>query len=133
MTILIDNYDSFSYNLYQLAGTLDPDIRVIRNDALTVEEVAALRPDHLILSPGPGRPEDAGITMEAAKTLGPHNPHAGGLPGAPGHRGRLWGHRYLCSPADARQAVAHYAGHKLPTVSRLPRQGSGGPLSFAGH
>ena len=77
MTILIDNYDSFSYNLYQLAGTLDPDIRVIRNDALTVEKVAALRPDHLILSPGPGRPEDAGITMEAAKTLGPHIPTLG--------------------------------------------------------
>lgn len=77
MTILIDNYDSFSYNLYQLAGTLNPDIRVIRNDALTVEEVAALRPDHLILSPGPGRPEDAGITMEAAKTLGPHIPTLG--------------------------------------------------------
>ena len=56
MILLIDNYDSFSYNLYQLIGSLEPDIRVIRNDAMTVEEIAALNPAGIILSPGPGRP-----------------------------------------------------------------------------
>lgn len=70
MILLIDNYDSFSYNLYQFIGEIDPDIRIIRNDEMTVQEIEALRPDRIILSPGPGRPEDAGIIMEAAKTLG---------------------------------------------------------------
>ena len=69
MTLLIDNYDSFSYNLYQLVGELNPDIRVVRNDALSVQEIRALRPDHIILSPGPGRPENAGIIVEAASTV----------------------------------------------------------------
>lgn len=70
MILLIDNYDSFSYNLYQFIGEIDPDIRIIRNDEMTVQEIEELRPDRIILSPGPGRPEDAGIIMEAAKTLG---------------------------------------------------------------
>ncbi|MBQ8577823.1 MAG: aminodeoxychorismate/anthranilate synthase component II [Clostridia bacterium] len=69
MILLIDNYDSFSYNLYQLVGALDPDIRVVRNDALTVGDIRELAPRRIILSPGPGRPEDAGIIVEAAKTV----------------------------------------------------------------
>lgn len=77
MILLIDNYDSFSYNLYQLIGEISPDIRVIRNDELTVDEVRALRPDRIILSPGPGRPEDAGITVEVAKTLSKEIPTLG--------------------------------------------------------
>ena len=63
MILLIDNYDSFSYNLYQLAGSLYPDIKVIRNDAYTLEEIEAMHPEGLLLSPGPGRPEDAGVTV----------------------------------------------------------------------
>lgn len=70
MILLIDNYDSFSYNLYQFIGEIDPDIRIIRNDEMTVQEIKDLQPDRIILSPGPGRPEDAGIIMEVAKTLG---------------------------------------------------------------
>lgn len=61
MLLLIDNYDSFSYNLVQLFGSLTSDIRVIRNDCITVDEIQALNPDHIVLSPGPGYPKDAGV------------------------------------------------------------------------
>ena len=64
MILLIDNYDSFSYNLYQLIGMIRPDIKVIRNDEMTIAEIEALAPDHIIVSPGPGRPKDAGICEE---------------------------------------------------------------------
>lgn len=70
MTLLIDNYDSFSYNLYQIVGTLDPDILVIRNDEKTVDEIEALHPDRIILSPGPGRPEDGGVMIQLIQRLG---------------------------------------------------------------
>ena len=77
MILLIDNYDSFSYNLFQLVGELRPDIRVIRNDEMTVAEIRALAPEKIILSPGPGRPEDAGITVETAATLSQEIPTLG--------------------------------------------------------
>lgn len=69
MIVLIDNYDSFSYNLYQLVGELNPNIEVVRNDALTVAELEAMQPEAIILSPGPGRPADAGICEEVALRL----------------------------------------------------------------
>ena len=69
MILLIDNYDSFSYNLYQLIGTIEPDIKVIRNDEMTVEEVKALNPQLIILSPGPGRPDQAGICEVCALAI----------------------------------------------------------------
>ena len=77
MILLVDNYDSFSYNLYQLIGSIEPDIRVIRNDELTVAEIEDLQPERIILSPGPGRPEDAGNIMEIATILGPKIPILG--------------------------------------------------------
>ena len=77
MILLIDNYDSFSYNLYQLIGEIDPNIKVIRNDEMTVDEIKELTPDRMILSPGPGRPEDAGIIVEAVKILGKEIPILG--------------------------------------------------------
>lgn len=67
MILLIDNYDSFAYNLYQLIGTINPDIKVIRNDELTVEEIDALKPEKIVISPGPGKPADAGICIKAVK------------------------------------------------------------------
>lgn len=70
MILLIDNYDSFSYNLYQLVGELNPDIKVIRNDEMTVAEIEKLAPSHIILSPGPGKPSDAGICEEVVRSLG---------------------------------------------------------------
>lgn len=77
MILLIDNYDSFSYNLYQLVGSISPDIRVVRNDELTVEGIRALKPTHLILSPGPGRPAEAGICEEAVRSLAGEMPILG--------------------------------------------------------
>lgn len=69
MILLIDNYDSFSYNLYQLFGEVESDIRVIRNDEKTVEEIARMNPDIIVLSPGPGRPSEAGICIALIQEL----------------------------------------------------------------
>lgn len=69
MVLLIDNYDSFSYNLVQLVGELDPDVRVVRNDEYTVEEIEKWGPSHIILSPGPGYPKDAGVCEEVVQRL----------------------------------------------------------------
>ena len=93
MTLLIDNYDSFSYNLFQYVGELDPDIRVIRNDEMNLEEIRALKPDRIILSPGPGRPEDAGITQAAAGELGKEIPLLG----------VCLGHQAICCLRDCRK------------------------------
>ena len=101
MTLLIDNYDSFSYNLYQLVGELNPDIRVIRNDEMTVEEIRALKPDRIILSPGPGRPEDAGITVQAAKELGKEFPLLG----------VCLGHQAICAAFGATVTYAKQLMH----------------------
>ena len=70
MILLIDNYDSFSYNLFQMVGEINPDIKVIRNDEMSVEEIKALAPAKIIISPGPGRPEDAGVIIDVVKELG---------------------------------------------------------------
>jgi len=67
MILLIDNYDSFSYNLYQLIGQLNPDIKVARNDALSAEEINNMAPERIVISPGPGKPSDAGICVELIK------------------------------------------------------------------
>lgn len=69
MILLVDNYDSFSYNLYQLIGRVNRDVQVVRNDALTVEEVWDRKPQAIVLSPGPGRPEDAGICEDLIRRL----------------------------------------------------------------
>lgn len=70
MILLIDNYDSFSYNLYQLIGAINPDIKVIRNDEMTLNEIKELSPEYIILSPGPKRPADAGVCIDVAREMG---------------------------------------------------------------
>ncbi len=67
MILLIDNYDSFSYNLYQLTGEINPEIKVIRNNELTLKEIEDLKPSSIIISPGPGKPKDAGICEEVIR------------------------------------------------------------------
>jgi anthranilate synthase component 2 len=74
---VIDNYDSFTYNLVQYLGELGAEVHVVRNDAATVDEVAAIKPERIVISPGPGRPEDAGITMNVIRALGERTPVLG--------------------------------------------------------
>jgi anthranilate synthase component 2 len=69
MILIIDNYDSFTFNLYQFVGSINEDVLVRRNDKITVEEIAELKPSHIILSPGPGYPKDAGICEEVLQNL----------------------------------------------------------------
>lgn len=69
MVLMIDNYDSFTYNLVQQVGSLGYDIKVIRNDAMTVSEIRDLKPSHIIISPGPGYPKDAGISISVIREL----------------------------------------------------------------
>lgn len=96
MILLIDNYDSFSYNLYQLIGSLDPDIQVIRNDAAAPAEIEAMKPDVIVISPGPGKPEDAGVCIDVVKELGSKIPILG----------VCLGHQSICK---AYGAVVSYA------------------------
>ena len=111
MILLIDNYDSFSYNLYQFVGELDPDIRVIRNDELTVSEIRALAPKRIILSPGPGRPEHAGMMMEAIRQLGGQIPILG----------VCLGHQAICAAYGATVTYAKRLMHgKQSEVSLDP-------------
>lgn len=74
MILMIDNYDSFTYNLVQYLGELGQDVQVYRNDQITVEEIKKLQPDHIFISPGPGEPSDGGISLAVLKELGPQTP-----------------------------------------------------------
>ncbi len=105
MILLIDNYDSFSYNLYQLIGTLQSDVRVIRNDACSIEEIAGMRPEAIFLSPGPGRPERAGICVELVKEL------AGKVP----LFGVCLGHQAICRAFGATITYAKELMHGKPS------------------
>lgn len=109
MILLIDNYDSFSYNLYQLVGELDPEIKVIRNDEMTLEEIRELNPQRIILSPGPGRPEDAGIILEAAGTLGKEIPILG----------VCLGHQAICAAFGAEVTYAKRLMHGKQSLVRF--------------
>jgi anthranilate synthase component 2 len=77
MVFVLDNYDSFTYNLVQYLGELGAEICVKRNDEVSVDEIAAARPTSIVISPGPGRPEDAGVTMEVIRRLGAATPILG--------------------------------------------------------
>ena len=75
--LMIDNYDSFTFNLVQYFQQLGADVRVVRNDAMRVEEIAALKPDHIVISPGPGNPDQAGVSLAVIEQLGPQIPLLG--------------------------------------------------------
>lgn len=101
MVLLIDNYDSFSYNLYQYIGEITPDIKVVRNDAMTVDEIKKLSPTQIILSPGPGRPENAGIIIDVIKSLGAEIPIFG----------VCLGHQAICAAFGAKITYAKKLMH----------------------
>src|SRR6202163_2463329 len=77
MILVLDNYDSFTYNLVHYLGELGADVEVVRNDAMTLDAVVQARPERIVISPGPGRPEDAGITMDVIRRLGEKTPILG--------------------------------------------------------
>ena len=109
MILLIDNYDSFSYNLYQLIGSINPDIRVVRNDAMTPEEMLALNPAALVISPGPGRPEDAGVCIDAIRALGGKIPILG----------VCLGHQAICAAYGATVSYAKELMHGKQSGTKL--------------
>ena len=109
MVILIDNYDSFSYNLYQLTGTITQDIKVIRNDELPVEGIERLNPSHIIISPGPGRPADAGICEEAVMYF------KGKVPVL----GVCLGHQAICETFGATVSYAKQLMHGKQSVIKI--------------
>ena len=112
MIILIDNYDSFSYNLYQLIGELQPDIKVVRNDQYTPEELEEMHPTHLIISPGPGRPADAGICEDAIRYF------KGKLP----ILGVCLGHQAICETFGATISYAKKLMHGKMSVAKLDQE-----------
>ena len=126
MILLIDNYDSFSYNLYQLIGSVNPDIRVIRNDERTVEEIEAMGPELIVLSPGPGTPSRAGVCEEVVRKL------SGRIP----LFGVCLGHQAICEAFGAKIGYAKQLMHGktseafLEKESRLFR-GMGGSIQVA--
>ncbi len=111
MLLLIDSYDSFSYNLYQLVGEITPDIRVIRNDEMTVQEIQSLHPSRILLSPGPGRPEEAGILIEAVRTLGREIPTLG----------VCLGHQAICAAFGAAITYARELMHGKQSLVTFDR------------
>lgn len=109
MILLIDNYDSFSYNLYQLIGSINPDIKVIRNDEMTVSEIEALNPEKIIISPGPKRPQDAGVCIEVVKQLGNRIPMLG----------VCLGHQSICESYGAVITYAKQLMHGKQSVASI--------------
>lgn len=109
MILLIDNYDSFSYNLVQLIGEINPDIKVIRNDELTIDEIDSLNPEAIILSPGPGRPSDAGVCIDVVKKLG--NKYK--------ILGVCLGHQAICEAFGANITYAKQLMHGKQSIAKL--------------
>lgn len=109
MILLIDNYDSFSYNVYQLVGTVQPDIKVVRNDELSIAQIEELKPSHIILSPGPGRPKDAGICEDVIRHF------AGKIP----ILGICLGHQAICEVFGADVTYAKELMHGKQSVAGL--------------
>lgn len=106
MIAIIDNYDSFTYNLFQFIGAVDPDIRVFRNDCVTPEELRQLAPDAIVLSPGPGRPADAGVCIDVVLQLGAEIPVLG----------VCLGHQAICEAFGATVTYAKQLMHGKQSV-----------------
>lgn len=114
MILVIDNYDSFTYNLVQLLGGIAPSIEVSRNDEVSLDQIASLAPSHIVLSPGPGRPEEAGITVPLVKRFASSIPILGVCLG---HQaiGIAFGAKVVHAPSlmHGRTSPIHHAGDPL--------------------
>ncbi len=111
MILLIDNYDSFSYNLFQLVGELDPDVRVIRNDEMTAGQIREMNPERIILSPGPGRPEEAGVIIDVVRLI--HDVPILGV---------CLGHQAICAAFGATITYARELMHGKQSDVRFDRE-----------
>lgn len=109
MILLIDNYDSFAYNLYQLIGEINPDIVVYRNDKIGIDEIKDLSPEAIVLSPGPGKPENAGICIEVVKEFYDKIPILG----------VCLGHQAICTAFGATVSYAKRLMHGKSSIIRL--------------
>lgn len=118
MILLIDNYDSFSYNVYQMVGSVNPDMKVVRNDELTIEEIEALSPSHIVISPGPGKPGDAGICEDVIRHFQGRVPILG----------ICLGHQAICEVYGATITYARELMHGKQSVATLDQ----GSKLFAG-
>jgi len=112
MILLIDNFDSFSYNLYQMIGTIEPDIKVVRNDEVSVDYIEKMNPSAIIISPGPGRPEDAGICIEAIQKLKGKYPILG----------VCLGHQAICASLGATVTYAKKLMHGKQSDTKLDKK-----------
>ena len=109
MILLIDNYDSFSYNLFQLVGEVNPDVVVYRNDKITLDEIRSLNPEAIILSPGPGKPENAGICIDVVKEFYDKIPILG----------VCLGHQAICTAFGAKVSYAKRLMHGKSSIISL--------------
>lgn len=109
MILILDNYDSFTYNLYQFAGTRNPDIRVVYSDKISVAEIEQMCPSHIILSPGPGRPKEAGVCEEAVSCF------AGKVP----ILGICLGHQAICESFGATVGYAKTLMHGKTSMTHI--------------
>lgn len=109
MILLIDNYDSFSYNLYQLIGGICSDIKVVRNDYISIAEIRRMAPSHIVLSPGPGRPADAGMCEEIVKEF------AGKIP----ILGVCLGHQAICEAFGGNVDYSSRLMHGKKSISSI--------------
>lgn len=109
MILLVDNYDSFAYNLYQMIGTFEPDVLVVRNDDLTINEIRSESPRRIIISPGPGRPENAGNIIEVIQQFGGQVPILG----------VCLGHQAVCSAYGGKIVHAKQLMHGKQSVAKL--------------
>ena len=109
MILLIDNYDSFAYNLFQLIGEVNPDIVVYRNDKITIDEIKSMNPEAIILSPGPGKPENAGICIDVVKEFHDKIPILG----------VCLGHQAICTAFGAKVSYAKRLMHGKSSIISL--------------
>ena len=112
MILLIDNYDSFSYNLYQMLGTEKNSVKVLRNDEMTAEAIGKIKPEAIVLSPGPGRPENAGVCMEVVQKF------SGAVP----ILGVCLGHQSICQAFGGKITYSKRLMHGKTSMAQLDRK-----------